>query len=75
LLTAAIAQLVEGESQLIWATKVRQEMSSLEPLFNETDHGYTNFDQLLREAERRGRVVLQKDPRTSTFIIIGWRAA
>ncbi len=75
LLTSAIGKLMQGESQLVWATKARQEMSSLDPLFNETENGYENFEALLREAERRGRIVLQKDPRTQTFVIVGWRAA
>ena len=75
LLRAAVGKLAEGEGEVVWATKVRQRMFELDPVFNELDHGYRDFDALLREAERRGHVSLQKDPRTSTFIVVAWRAA
>lgn len=75
LLRAAVGKLAEGEGEVVWASKVRQRMFELDPVFNELDHGYRDFDALLREAERRGHVSLQKDPRTSTFIVVAWRAA
>ena len=75
LLRAAVGKLAEGEGEVVWASKVRQRMFEIDPLFNELDHGYRDFDALLREAERRGHVSLQKDPRTSTFIVVAWRAA
>lgn len=75
LLRAAVGKLAEGEGEVVWASKVRQRMFELDPIFNELDHGYRDFDALLREAERRGHVSLQKDPRTSTFIVVAWRAA
>ena len=75
LLRAAVGKLAEGEGEVVWASKVRQHMFELDPVFNELEHGYRDFDALLREAERRGHVSLQKDPRTSTFIVVAWRAA
>lgn len=75
LLRAAVGKLADGEGEVVWASKVRQHMFALDPAFNELEHGYRDFDALLREAERRGHVSLQKDPRTSTFIVVAWRAA
>ena len=50
---------------------VKQTLKRKMPQFNESSHGYRSFNALLQEAEKRGLLRLEKDPRSGGYRILG----
>ena len=42
------------------------------PNFDETSHGYRNFNELLEDAQRRSLLMLEKDAKSGGYLIIGF---
>jgi uncharacterized protein (TIGR00288 family) len=55
----------------VWASMVKQTLKRKRPMFNENYHGYPSFGQLLEDAEERGLLRLQKDPKYG-YLIVGF---
>ena len=47
----------------LWGSMVKQTLKRKRPMFNESYHGYESFTQLLEDAQTRGLLKLQKDPK------------
>jgi hypothetical protein len=47
-------------------------MKRKKPSFNESYHGYRTFSDLLEDAEKEGIVRLKTDPRSGTYVIVGF---
>ena len=59
LLTATVNALTEERgADEVWASMVKQAIKRRNPGFNERAYGFSSFTDLLREAEKRGRVEL-----------------
>jgi uncharacterized protein (TIGR00288 family) len=56
----------------VWGSMVKQTLKRKRPMFNETYHGYPSFNQLLEDAEQRGLLKLQKDPKSGGYIVVGF---
>ena len=59
------------EHETVWGSMVKQTLKRKMPQFNESAHGYRSFNALLQEAEKRGLLRLEKDPRSGGYRILG----
>jgi uncharacterized protein (TIGR00288 family) len=56
----------------LWGSMVKQTLKRKRPMFNESYHGYESFTGLLEDAQTRGLLKLQKDPKSGGYLIIGF---
>jgi uncharacterized protein (TIGR00288 family) len=56
----------------LWGSMVKQTLKRKKPMFNESYHGYESFTKLLEDAESRGLLKLQKDPKSGGYLILGF---
>jgi uncharacterized protein (TIGR00288 family) len=56
----------------LWGSMVKQTLKRKRPMFNESYHGYESFTSLLEDAQTRGLLKLQKDPKSGGYLIIGF---
>ena len=63
--------LREREGNL-WGSMVKQTLKRKRPMFNESYHGYESFTQLLEDAQARGLLKLQKEPKSGGYLILGF---
>jgi uncharacterized protein (TIGR00288 family) len=56
----------------LWGSMVKQTIKRKLPTFNESYHGYESFNQLLEDAQQRGYLKLQKDPKSGGYVILGF---
>jgi uncharacterized protein (TIGR00288 family) len=54
---------------LIWASMIKQAITRRNPGFNERAHGLRSFNDLLREAQRRGLLHLTVDEKGGSFTV------
>jgi uncharacterized protein (TIGR00288 family) len=56
----------------LWGSMVKQTLKRKRPMFNESYHGYESFTALLEDAQTRGLLKLQKDPKSGGYLIVGF---
>jgi uncharacterized protein (TIGR00288 family) len=56
----------------LWGSMVKQTLKRKRPMFNESYHGYESFTALLEDAQARGLLKLQKDPKSGGYLILGF---
>jgi hypothetical protein len=56
----------------LWGSMVKQTLKRKRPMFNESYHGYESFTQLLEDAQTRGLLKLQKEPKSGGYVILGF---
>lgn len=56
----------------LWGSMIKQTLKRKRPMFNESYHGYASFSELLADAEKRGLLKLQKDPKSGGYVIVGF---
>ncbi|MEY4509251.1 MAG: hypothetical protein RLZZ450_1373 [Pseudomonadota bacterium] len=56
----------------LFGSMVKQTLKRKRPMFNETYHGYPSFNLLLEDAESRGLLKLQKEPKSGGYVILGF---
>lgn len=56
----------------LWGSMVKQTLKRKRPMFNESYHGYESFNQLLEDAQTRGLLRLQKDPKSGGYVIVSF---
>jgi uncharacterized protein (TIGR00288 family) len=56
----------------LWGSMVKQTLKRKRPMFNENYHGYESFSQLLEDAQARGLLKLQKEPKSGGYVILGF---
>ncbi len=59
----------------LWGSMVKQTLKRKRPMFNESYHGYESFTQLLEDAQERGLLKLQKEPKSGGYVILGFGPA
>ena len=62
------------EEEKVWGSMVKQALKRRKPGFSESYHGFRNFSELLKEAEKQGLLDLQHDEKSGGYIIRGFRA-
>jgi uncharacterized protein (TIGR00288 family) len=60
-----------GDEEKVWGSMVKQTLKRLKPGFSESFHGYRSFNELLKDAEKRGLVDLEHDEKSGGYIITG----
>ncbi|MDP8222203.1 MAG: NYN domain-containing protein [Candidatus Lernaella stagnicola] len=72
LLIAAITALVRENKEILWSSMVKDTMKRKQPNFSESFHGYRTFSELLEDAQTHDVVRLKTDPRSGTYVIVGF---
>src|SRR5512136_2330101 len=72
LLVDSVVALVRENKEVLWSSLVKETMKRKKPSFNESYHGYRTFSDLLEDAEKEGIVRLQTDPRSGTYVVVGF---
>jgi uncharacterized protein (TIGR00288 family) len=57
------------EDELIWGSMVKQAIQRRKPGFSERPHGFRSFNDLLKEAEKRGLIDLEADAKSGGYIV------
>jgi len=47
-------------------------MKRKKPSFSEQYHGYRIFSELLEDAEKNGLIRLKTDPKSNTYVVVGF---
>lgn len=58
-----------GGDEKIWGSMIKQALKRRNPGFNETYHGFKNFNSLLEEAAIRGTLKLEHDEKSGGYIV------
>lgn len=66
----AVLALQRRNTEIIWSSMVKQMIQHMKPTFNMQYFGYRNFSDLLKDAEQAGVVVLEKDDRSGSYIVL-----
>jgi uncharacterized protein (TIGR00288 family) len=56
----------------LWGSMIKQTLKRKRPMFSESYHGYESFNQLLEDAQSRGLLRLQKDPKSGGYVILSF---
>src|SRR5512136_2894796 len=72
LLVDSVVALVRENKEVLWSSMVKETMKRKKPSFNESYHGYRTFSDLLEDAEKEGIIQLRTDPRSGTYVVVGF---
>jgi len=70
LLEDAVLALLRRNPEIMWSSMVKQMMQRLSPTFNMQYFGYSNFSDLLEDAEKEGVVIIERDERSGSYIVL-----
>lgn len=70
LLEDAVLALQRRNAEILWSSMVKQMMQRLKPTFNMQYFGYSNFSDLLKDADKHGVVTIEKDERSGSYIVL-----
>ena len=60
-----------GESGKIWGSMIKQALKRRRPGFSESHYGFGSFGELLREAQDRGVLDIERDEKSGSYVIRG----
>ncbi len=72
LLIDSITALVRENKEVLYSSMVKDTMKRKRPSFNESYHGYGSFSDLLEDAEKNELIKLRTDPRSGTYVVVGF---
>jgi len=58
-----------GEEEKVWGSMVKQTLKRRQPGFSESYHGFSNFSELLEEAQKQKLVDLEYDEKSGGYIV------
>ena len=67
--TAEALYSERGDRSKIWGSMIKQTLKRRMPQFNESYYGFNSFNDLLEEAQDRGRIQLEMDERSGGYIV------
>jgi uncharacterized protein (TIGR00288 family) len=70
LLQSAVLALQRSDAEILWSSMVKQMMQRLKPTFDMQYYGYRNFSDLLEAAEKAGVVIIERDDRSGSYIVL-----
>lgn len=73
LLFESIAALMRENQEYMLASRIKDTMKRKRPSFTESAYGYRSFSELLEDSERKGFVNLRMDPRSGTYVVVGFK--
>lgn len=72
LVVDAILGLVRENKEVLHSSMIKDSIKRKLPSFNESYHGYRNFTEMLKDAERNGVIRLKTDKRSGTYVVTGF---
>lgn len=72
LLMDVISALMRENKEILWSSMVKDTMKRKKPHFSESYLGYRSFSELLEDAEKNNLIRIKIDPRSGTYIIVGF---
>jgi uncharacterized protein (TIGR00288 family) len=72
LLIDSVNALMRENKEVLWSSMVKDTMKRKRPNFSEASHGYRSFSELLEDADKNKIVRIKIDPRSGTYIILGF---
>lgn len=69
----AVVALKRENKEILYSSMIKDTIKRKKPQFDEGFHGYRTFSDLLEEAERLGVVKLNTDPRSGTYVVVGFQ--
>ncbi len=69
LVLETVDALFRERDDSLWGSMVKQTIKRKKPHFRETFHGYRNFTELLRDAQERGLLEIEKDKKSGGYLI------
>ncbi len=64
-----IVDSLSADYDELWGSMVKQALRRVYPNFNESYYGYSNFSELLKDCESRGRIGLQYDKNRGNYLV------
>lgn len=72
LLLESVEALMRENTEVMWSSMVKDTMKRKRPSFTESRYGYRSFSDLLEDAQKRGLLKLRTDPRSGTYVVVGF---
>jgi uncharacterized protein (TIGR00288 family) len=72
LVVDAVLGLVRENKDVLHSSMIKDSIKRKLPSFNESYHGYRNFTEMLKDAERNGVIRLKTDKRSGTYVVTGF---
>jgi len=72
LLIDSVVALVRENKETLWSSMIKETMKRKKPSFSEQYHGYRTFSDLLVDAEKNGLIRLKTDPKSNTYVVVGF---
>jgi uncharacterized protein (TIGR00288 family) len=72
LLFSTIRALIRENHEVLWSSMIKDTMKRKRPSFSESLYGYKSFSELLEDAQHRGFIVLEKNLRSGTYVVVGF---
>ncbi len=60
-----------GDNRKVWGSMVKQALKRQRPGFNESYYGFSNWNDLLEQAEKKKLLKLESDEKSGGYIILG----
>jgi uncharacterized protein (TIGR00288 family) len=73
LMEEAIRALMEENKDPIWGSMIKQWIQRKQPSFSESAYGYSAFSDLLQDAETCNIISLERDDRSGSYLVKGFR--
>jgi len=67
-----VLALVRENKEVLWSSMLKETIKRKKPSFNESYYGYRTFSDLLEDAEKHGILRLRTDPRSGTYVVVGF---
>jgi uncharacterized protein (TIGR00288 family) len=67
--TAEALYSERGDRSRLWGSMIKQTLKRRRPQFNESYYGFSSFNDLLEEAQKRGQIELEMDERSGGYIV------
>jgi uncharacterized protein (TIGR00288 family) len=72
LLTESVQALQRENKDVMYSSLVKDTMKRKQPAFSESSYGYRTFQAVLEDAETLGLIDLRVDPRSGTYVVVGF---
>ncbi len=72
-LIETVVALQRENKEVLYSSMIKDTIKRKRPQFDESYHGYRTFSDLLEDAERIGLVKLNTDPRSGTYVVVGFQ--
>jgi uncharacterized protein (TIGR00288 family) len=64
-----IVDSLSADYDELWGSMIKQALRRVYPNFSESYYGYSNFSELLKDCESRGRIALQYDKNRGNYLV------